>query len=238
MKEIVFESIDSTNTYLKEHYAETEDQTFVRSEEQTAGRGRHTRVWESRKGENLLFSLLLKDRRVFPYFKELSLISALSVAQLLQKYGLESVGIKWPNDVYVRDAKICGILLESVSQETMECLIIGIGLNVNQKTFPNTFLHEATSMKNELGKEISLEKVKEDLYRILLNNIQKVTEGYDFQKEISAMDYLKGKEAVAQICKEERKVKVTGIQKDGSLKVDLNGETLCLYSGEISFHKG
>ncbi|MBO7677097.1 MAG: biotin--[acetyl-CoA-carboxylase] ligase [Erysipelotrichaceae bacterium] len=103
MKELFFESIDSTNTYLKKHYEELEDFCFVRTDLQTAGRGRNGRSWSAAKGENLLFSLLIKDEKLIDKFRSLSVISAYLVLKTLQDYGLKNLGIKWPNDVYVKD---------------------------------------------------------------------------------------------------------------------------------------
>ena len=111
MREIYFESIDSTNTYLKQHYEELEDMCFVRTDYQSAGRGRKSRTWLAEKGESLLFSVLLKDEEVLKRYRELSVLSAYSVLEVLEGYGIGDLMIKWPNDVLVKERKICGILL-------------------------------------------------------------------------------------------------------------------------------
>ena len=133
MKELFFETIDSTNTYLKQNYENLDNFTFVRADLQTSGRGRSSRKWLSKKGDNLLFSLLIKDKELINKYKALSINSAYLVLKILEEYGLKNLSLKWPNDIYVNGNKICGILLESVSKQEIECLIIGIGLNVNQK---------------------------------------------------------------------------------------------------------
>ncbi|MBQ1567375.1 MAG: hypothetical protein IIZ80_05750, partial [Erysipelotrichaceae bacterium] len=96
MKELFFESIDSTNTYLKDHYKKLEDLTFVRADLQTAGKGRNGRKWLANKGENLTFSLLIKNRELIDRFKELSVNSAYLVLKTLERYGLKDLSIKWP----------------------------------------------------------------------------------------------------------------------------------------------
>ena len=63
-------------------------------------------------------------------------------------YGLSNISIKWPNDVYVDDKKICGILLEAVSKQEIECLIVGISINVNQKNFEEEYAITPTSIRN------------------------------------------------------------------------------------------
>ena len=134
MNKIHFKEIDSTNTWLKENYRTLEDMTSVSARLQTAGRGRRGRSWESQEG-NLYLSLLLKDEKCLRHVDAISTVSAYLILKVLEGYGIKDLGIKWPNDIYVKDEKICGILLESVSTDRLECLIIGIGLNVNQKEF-------------------------------------------------------------------------------------------------------
>ena len=134
MKELHFESVDSTNTYLKQNYNNLENFTFVSADNQTQGRGRNNRKWIS-SNDSLLFSLLLKDKKYFDYVNTISILSAYSIVQVLQDYGINNLSIKWPNDVYVNDSKISGILLESISSTNIECLIVGIGINVYQREF-------------------------------------------------------------------------------------------------------
>ncbi|MBP5280039.1 MAG: biotin--[acetyl-CoA-carboxylase] ligase [Erysipelotrichaceae bacterium] len=232
MKELFFESIDSTNTYLKKHYEELEDLCFVRTDLQTAGRGRNGRSWTAAKGENLLFSLLIKDEKLIDKFRSLSVISAYLVLKTLQDYGLNDLSIKWPNDVYVKDKKICGILLEAISREKMECLIIGIGLNVNQTVFEGDYLIEPTSMKKELDRKIDLLELKEKLFGYLTSELED-----DHYEQIKKYDYLKGKTVQAQIRNELKTISVIGIDEDYSLRIIDDGKETKILSGEISFHE-
>ena len=132
---INFETIDSTSTYLKRTYNEHKDLTIVFSSFQEEGHGRMKRVWDAPKGSSLLFSILFKDRQIIDNFASLSLLSAVTIFKFLSKYVL-NVSIKWPNDVYVNDKKICGILLESISYDLkISALVLGIGININTKEF-------------------------------------------------------------------------------------------------------
>lgn len=113
---------------------------------QTAGRGQGTNSWVSAPGENLTFSVVLKDLDISP--KEqiaISQITASSVVDFLSKHGIEAK-IKLPNDIYVRSKKICGILIEnSLCGNKIKWSIVGIGINVNQTIFPSS-LPNPTSM--------------------------------------------------------------------------------------------
>lgn len=236
MKLLCFDCLDSTNSYLKQNYQELESLTFVETKEQTLGKGRLERKWQSEKGKNLLFSILLKDSCYFEKYKEISIVSAYSVIQVLEQYGLTNIGLKWPNDVYVNDSKICGILLESVSTNQMECLIVGIGINVNQKSFSKDLIHPATSLFNELNKEIELNQFKKDIYQQLITNYQKLVDKETFYEKIVRYDYLKDTEAYALINDEKKLVKIIKINNDYSLRIIVDNNECDIHSGEISFH--
>ena len=161
-----FDSIDSTSKYLKENYIALKDFTFVSSLYQTNGKGRMDRSWESNKGENLLFSLLIKKKTLLKLYSSISILSATVILSVLKEYNIDNVMIKWPNDVYIDDKKVCGILLESIStSENLECIVLGIGLNVNQKEFIDS---RATSMSLKLKKDINQKELKEKIYNRLM----------------------------------------------------------------------
>lgn len=235
MKIIHFESIDSTNTYLKNNYQNLENFTFVSANNQSQGRGRNNRKWES-NDLNLLFSLLIKESNYFNFINSISIVSAYSVLQVLKEYGLNNLSIKWPNDIYCDGKKICGILLEAISKTDIDCLIIGVGLNVNQKEFAGDYIHEPTSMINQLNREVDIEELKNDIYQKLISNLNSLINNYDYYDEIKEYDYLKNKEVYALINNENKLVKVKGINKDYTLCVLTDEKEINLNSGEISFH--
>ena len=232
MKEIHFREIDSTNTYLKDNYDNIDDLTFVSADHQTAGKGRNHRVWDSEAGENLLFSLLIKDREYFPLYKAISIVSAYSVLKTLKGCGVEDVMIKWPNDVYVKGQKICGILLEAVSRNEMECLIIGIGINVNQDRFGTDYIHQPTSIRLQLGRIVNINDFKKICFGNLINDLELLKSGYDFHEEISRHDYLKGQ----RVFHDNREYLVKGINTNYTLKLSCEGHDIDVEAGEISFH--
>ena len=150
-----FESIGSTNDEALAWAAnDTPDLSLVVADEQTAGRGRLDRKWFTPKGTALAFSLLLRPTtEEKPYLTRTVGLAALSVAESLRARGL-AAQIKWPNDVLIHGRKICGILTESVwSGEDIDCIVIGIGVNVLRDSVPprETLLFPATSLEEELG---------------------------------------------------------------------------------------
>lgn len=236
MNSIHFESIDSTNTYLKENYQTLDNFTFVSADLQTKGRGRNNRDWKSEKGDSLLFSLLIKEEVLIDKYASLSIISAYSLLEVFKEYGLNNLSIKWPNDVYVSGKKILGILLEAVTIEKIECLIIGIGINVNQDKFIGEYNTTPTSLYLETNKHIDIDELKDKVYRQIEHNFNLVKQGHDFYDEIIQYDFLKDKEEYAIINNEKKKVKILGINKDYSLKIEVDNNIMNINSGEITFH--
>lgn len=235
MKVIHFESIDSTNTYLKNNYLSLENLTFVSASNQTQGKGRNNRQWIA-NSNNLLFSILLKDSKYFNITNSISIVSAYTIIQILKEYEINDLSIKWPNDVYVKNSKICGILLESVSKQNLECLVIGVGLNVNQVQFDCEYLVEPTSIKNIIKKDVDIKVLKKKIYEKFIENLNKLKDGYDYYEDIVKYDYLHNKEVYALIDNQKTAVRVKGINKDYTLCVIADGRELNINSGEISFH--
>ena len=236
MHSIHFETIDSTNAWLKRHWNVQPDMTFVRADYQSQGRGRGQRRWFSQPDENLMFSLLIKDGQLMAKHQLISLVSAFSIALLLEEQGLKSVMIKWPNDVYAEDRKICGILLEGVSQNELQCLIIGIGLNVNQLVFEGEYLREPASMYQLTGRKYDISQLAFRAYAILMENLNALKQGEDFLPRLRQLNYLQDRLVSAMIDGNRKTVAVRGLNDDGSLKVEVDGQETDVTSGEISFH--
>lgn len=128
--------VDSTNSEAQRCRHDSPDFTVWAAEFQTAGRGQRGNTWESAVGENLTFSILFKPAKFLSTRQfELSEVVALGVVNYLSTKGIKAK-IKWPNDIYVEDKKICGILIENtLSSDTLSVCIAGIGLNLNQRIF-------------------------------------------------------------------------------------------------------
>ena len=161
---IRLDEVDSTNRYLRDYQpAPNEVMTVVVAQYQTAGKGCGANTWESERGKNLLFSILVHPVMV-PVAKQflLSMAGALSIKDVLEKY-TNDITLKWPNDVYWKDKKICGTLIEtSLSGGRMKDCVFGIGLNVNQTTFVSD-APNPVSLCQIVGHELDLEKLLKEL---------------------------------------------------------------------------
>lgn len=164
---IRLDSVASTNTYLASRAADnlphaTVATTFC----QTAGRGQRGNSWEADDGKNITLSILLRPVALLPrqqfFISEIVSLGIVAVLDAFLPHG-DEVAIKWPNDIYVGNRKICGILIEnSIMGNRITSSIAGIGLNVNQERFlsdaPNP-----VSMLNIAGHEFPLEEVRDRL---------------------------------------------------------------------------
>lgn len=237
-KTIDFDVIDSTNLYLKQNYQNEDNFTFVSALFQNKGKGRNVRKWQSTSGDNLLFSLLIKDKNILKNYQCLSMLTATAIFKVLKSLSIENVSIKWPNDVYVNDKKICGILLEGISYDNeLKAIVIGVGLNVNENSFNKYELFDATSIRIELNKKNNINGLKVKVYDCLINEIKKLENNDHSYLDIARKNnYLLNKEVYAQINNKKELVKVLDINEDNSLKILVNGKIENIFSGEITFH--
>jgi BirA family transcriptional regulator, biotin operon repressor / biotin---[acetyl-CoA-carboxylase] ligase len=163
----VFEVIDSTNTYMKQHYHDLPHQSVVRANFQLTGRGQFDRTWESKSGENILASILFKEAMPFDS-RSINPIIVSALLSLLNEYGIQA-HFKDPNDIYVGQKKICGILIETkYDHNALKYMIIGIGLNVNQTDFKE---EKATSIKQIMQTQIDLNELFKRLLMLIENNL-------------------------------------------------------------------
>ena len=170
-KIVHIDETDSTNRWLRECHngvrilcdisgdvTKYPDPIVTWAEYQTAGKGCGTNSWESERGKNLTFSMLIHPEEIEAN-KQFYITEVVSVAmcRVLQSYIYNKVEIKWPNDIYVDDRKICGMLIENRLQgAVIKDSIIGIGLNVNQRVFTSD-APNPVSMIQLTGREIDRE---------------------------------------------------------------------------------
>ena len=163
---IWLETADSTNKELRRRLEGLDNLSVVAAVEQTAGRGQGTHTWFSQPGSGLTFSLLLRFRGELALkATELLLITELTTLALrdyLLSRGIEA-RIKWPNDIWVGERKICGILIENILDgEMIASSIVGIGLNMNETVWPEE-LPNPVSMRQLTGRDYNLREELETL---------------------------------------------------------------------------
>ncbi|MCQ2959002.1 MAG: biotin--[acetyl-CoA-carboxylase] ligase [Bacteroidales bacterium] len=164
---IEFDEISSTNDYAMSlvRNGEVADFTVVKANFQTKGRGQVGNHWVSNKGENLLFSVIVHPHQI-PANEQFIISQCVSLA-LCNVVSLfcKDVCIKWPNDIYVGNKKIAGILIENLLKgRLIETSIIGIGLNVNQREFEG--VPNPTSLQNEAGRQFDCETLLEQFLSV------------------------------------------------------------------------
>ena len=187
MKLLKFDCIDSTNTYGKANFDTLDDKTVIIANEQTKGRGRFNRVWVSKNCENIYLSLVLKPQNT-KYITNLTQYMSVVSADVLKTYNVQPQ-IKWPNDIYVGDRKIAGILIEHrVAGACIATSLCGIGLNVNQREFlsdaPNP-----VSLWQLTGKELPLDQALEELLVCIDARYARICDYEGLQKDFLACLY-------------------------------------------------
>ena len=181
---------DSTNRYLQQLCQEAgnnkvEEFTTVCADYQTAGKGQRGNSWEAAKGANLLFSFVCYPTFV-PIRQQfvLSQLISLGIKETLDEY-CSDISIKWPNDIYWKEKKICGILIENDLQgNSIGRCISGIGLNINQEVFlsdaPNPI-----SLKQITGKHYQRETILEKVMQRIEQSYQKLKEDSAYASELA-----------------------------------------------------
>jgi BirA family biotin operon repressor/biotin-[acetyl-CoA-carboxylase] ligase len=155
---ITHENLTSTNTeaalLLKKN--DIPEGTVIQTEFQTAGRGQHGKRWESEKGKNLLISIILYPGSIRPEEQFLiSMTISLGICDFIDRH-LPGSRVKWPNDIYIKDDKIAGILIEnSLMGDTIENSVAGIGININQEKFPDE-IRNPVSLRMITGRDYEI----------------------------------------------------------------------------------
>lgn len=183
MQIINLPEVDSTNSWLAQHSAEFEGPTLLFCHEQKAGRGQKGNTWESQPGKNITASLLFYPKN-FEARHQFLISEAISLAiiDFLTELGV-SARVKWPNDIYVGDKKICGILVEHViTGSNISRTIAGFGININQTEFlsdaPNPI-----SLALITGKFYNVESLVMKLSTNLEKYLGKISQDNDLHKD-------------------------------------------------------
>ena len=226
---IKFDTIDSTNNALKQ-MTDASHGTVLTASHQTAGRGRMGRSFYSPLATGAYFSIL--HTLTTPLCDAVAITSAASVAVMRAIKALTGVQtqIKWVNDLYYNDKKICGILTEAVSSGESTHVIVGIGINLNTADFPE----ELAEIAGSLGAQVDVAELIAQIYREIALYLQNPT-GREWLDDYRAHSCVLGKR-VAWVSKgTSREGFAESIDADGALLIRAeNGELIRLHTGEIS----
>ena len=229
---------DSTNLWIKRLAKEgASEGTLALAEFQSAGRGRLGRSWEVPEGTSVMMSILLRPKFEPQYAPTLTLVMGMAVAKAVKSLGFD-VSIKWPNDVVVSHKKICGILTEmGVRDGKIDYAVIGVGINVNIKEFPEEMADKATSLYLESGKEFDRSQIP----GLVMEAFEKYYEKFAATCDLSGLkeEYesilANYNQPVRVLAKEPYEGVARGITDGGELLVEKNDGTIVAVSaGEVS----
>ena len=221
-----FDSLESTNTYALELVSKSKpiEGTVISTFNQTKGRGQIGSKWNSQANKNITISFILYPN-FLPIQKQflLNCVASLATQELITKYIQKQVNVKWPNDIYINNGKVAGILIQNtLANKTINAAVIGIGLNVNQSTF-SPDLPNPTSLKLESKRDYNLNELIDNLCFFLEKRYLQLKHG-DYEKlkadYLSAL-YLYQKEAqFTRPDGQEFTGKIRGISAIGKLEVE------------------
>ena len=237
---VYYSSVGSTNEVLKKLAAQgAPDGTLVIADEQTAGKGRLSRKWLAPPGASLLMSLLFRPDLAPSQAQRLTMTCSLAISDAIEGITGLPVGLKWPNDIFIRGKKVGGILTESgTTGGRLDYVVVGMGLNVNLavSTLPE-LRGTATSLSQELGREVSRLEL---LWRIL--------EGIEARYGSLRSGESPHEEWVARLINLGRQVQVTtsqgvlvgwaeGVDADGALILRTSdGQRERILAGDVTLH--
>ena len=229
---------DSTNLWIKRLAKEgASEGTLALAEFQSAGRGRLGRSWEVPEGTSVMMSILLRPKFEPQYAPTLTLVMGMAVAKAVKNLGFD-VSIKWPNDVVVSHKKICGILTEmGVRDGKIDYAVIGVGINVNIKEFPEEMVDKATSLYLESGREFDRSQIP----GLVMEAFEKYYEKFAATCDLSGLkeEYesilANYNQPVRVLAKEPYEGVARGITDGGELLVEkTDGTIVAVSAGEVS----
>lgn len=225
---ILLDKVDSTNEYLKKN-SHLPDKTCVIARSQTAGRGRMGRKFFSPENSGLYLSILLKSK---VDTNAITPLCAVAVSRAMEMFGIDSK-IKWVNDIFVKNKKVCGILCESVfNGNLLTYTIVGIGVNLQRPQ--NGFDEEIADTAGYLFEdEVDLDKFA----AAVINEFFAALNNDDFRQEYISRSFLIGKKVRFSDFSKEYEAEVKSINEDFSISLDNDGKILKFNSGEIKIVK-
>ncbi len=235
-----FVSLPSTNLEAAKHAAAgAASGLWVVASEQTAGRGRQGREWSSPRGAGIYCSVLLRpqfDQNDWPL---ITLMTSIAVQETLWQACNLQTDIKWPNDVLHDEKKLCGILAETVETNAGRAVIVGIGINLTNASFPRELEGVATSVAGAANRKPDLENVLETLQRCFMGRYEELKSPGGLAKVVSEWSqrssYAEGKSVSVMEGSEVFVGTTSGLEPDGALRVETDGgEIRIVRAGDVS----
>lgn len=225
---IRLKSIDSTNEYAAElvRNSKLPNGTVILANYQKNGKGHSGSVWQSKAGKNLLLSIIYypQNLRIEEQFY-LSKSVSLAISNFLINAGLPSVSIKWPNDIYIEDKKVAGLLIENtLLKDQILYSIIGMGINLNQTNFPKE-IPNPVSIKHYLKLDLDIEFILAQILEYIAKSIRKL-ENRDFEKmDRDYLDTLYRYEEWTEFLTGNKKLngKIINVSPEGKLVIEFPG---------------
>ncbi|MGO9607766.1 MAG: biotin--[acetyl-CoA-carboxylase] ligase [Candidatus Binataceae bacterium] len=236
-----FDELNSTQETARELAADCAPQgTVVVAEQQTAGRGRMGRSWHSPAGVNLYCTTILRPPIPIAQVPRLSLMAGVAAAQALEREAPGLVSLKWPNDVWLRGRKAGGIIAEAVtnSRQSLECVLLGIGLNINLAAddIPPELRDKATSLRAMVGHPCDRIAIADSLFSLLdYRYMEVIRRGFDaVRPEWERLSALTGKRVTVVDGPRRESGIVRGVDSDGALLLEVGGATRRIIAGDVS----
>ena len=227
----VVDETPSTNDLAKIKGSEGCDRYAIIAKRQSKGRGRLQRPFFAPEG-GIYLSVVIRPKLHVSECGKITAYSAVATARAIEKFGI-SVGVKWVNDLYIGEKKVCGVLSEgSVGMEggMLDYVVIGVGINVKDVKFPPELQDIATSLEKQTGSIIDLNKLSAFVIEELGKFPEEIKSG-KFIKEYRARSIITGARVYSA---EDGEVTVLGIDDDCALIVDASGVTKKYTAGEVS----
>lgn len=240
----LFDALDSTNQYLMQaEPLATPGLHICMAEMQHAGRGRRGRSWESPFACNLYLSMLWRGEDVGPYVSGLGLAMASAVLETMQDFGVEGVGLKWPNDILIQGHKVAGMLIDMQSENAGGVrLVIGVGVNVDMSSVSQesdkNIDQPWTDMQTHTKTQLSRNAIAGVLITRMTHALDEcLSGGQQYLERWRQHDILKGHDVDVQLAGEQFSGLAAGIDDRGALLVKTASGLRRLYSGDVSVRR-
>jgi BirA family biotin operon repressor/biotin-[acetyl-CoA-carboxylase] ligase len=235
-----FDSLPSTNTEAARQAAlGAPEGLCVVAREQTAGRGRQQRAWVSPKDAGLYFSIILRPSFEMREWPLVTLAAALAVRESLIEACAIETDIKWPNDLLAGGRKLCGILAETVEDARSRAVVLGVGINLTNRSFPPEILDTATSVEEQTGRATEVEQLLHALTRSLALNYETLHTPGGASRIVREWEahssFARDRPVRVALAREIFEGTTRGLEPDGALRVETDaGQLRIVRAGDVT----